>query len=188
MVTVEFLAPVLESGRYRLRTLRKPGGQSLWVEPDGLAEITLTATDAEWPNTEPHLSNTPALHLENQSGEEQLFMLERYAWGDQAALAADVTMLQLFRDLYANEALRPGEQISVGKLAVLFTDLRGSTRLYREIGDAPAFGLVMDHFDVLRDVMNAEGGVVVKTLGDSIMAPSASRWLRCALLSMHRMF
>ena len=28
----------------------------------------------------------------------------------------------------------------------------------------------MDHFDLLRDLMNAEGGVVVKTLGDSIMA------------------
>jgi class 3 adenylate cyclase len=166
------ISPTLEQGHYRVRALRKTGSQSLLVEPPpgGLAELTLTATPHDWPPTEPHISTTPTLYLENQSGAEQLFILERFAWSDQAAIAAEVTMLQLFRDLFANEALRPGEQIAVGKLAVLFTDLRGSTRLYREIGDAPAFGLVMDHFDVLRDIMNAEEGVVVKTLGDSIMA------------------
>ncbi|RPJ00127.1 MAG: hypothetical protein EHM39_05350, partial [Chloroflexi bacterium] len=87
------ITPTLEPGRYRLRTLRKPGGQALAVDPGGLSELTLTATEVEWPNTEPRLAITPTLHFENQSGEEQLFMLERYAWGDQAALAADVTML-----------------------------------------------------------------------------------------------
>jgi class 3 adenylate cyclase len=164
------ISPTLEAGRYRLRTLRLPGGQPLEVHPGGPSEITLAATGHGWPPHEQHLAPTPTLHLENQSGEEHLFMLERYAWSDQAAIAAEVTLLQMFRDLFANEALRPGEQISVGKLAILFTDLRGSTRLYREIGDAPAFGLVMDHFDVLREVVIAEKGVVVKTLGDSIMA------------------
>jgi hypothetical protein len=58
-----------------------------------------------------------------------------------------VTALQVFRDLFATEALRPGEQISVGTLTVLFTDLKNSTRMYREIGDATAFGHVMNHFE-----------------------------------------
>ncbi len=76
----------------------------------------------------------------------------------------------MFRDLFANEALRPGERISVGSLALLFTDLRGSSRLYREIGDAPAFGRVMDHFDILRRAVSKEDGAIVKTMGDAIMA------------------
>jgi class 3 adenylate cyclase len=76
----------------------------------------------------------------------------------------------MFRDLFADEALRPGEHISVGRLTVMFTDLRGSTRLYRESGDAVAFGQVMTHFDVLRNAIAAEGGAVVKTIGDSVMA------------------
>ncbi|HEV2763942.1 MAG TPA: adenylate/guanylate cyclase domain-containing protein, partial [Pyrinomonadaceae bacterium] len=58
------------------------------------------------------------------------------------------------------------------------TDLRGSTRLYREIGDAVAFGAVMNHFDVLRECIGEEGGSIVKTLGDAVMAvfrqPSAA--------------
>jgi len=66
--------------------------------------------------------------------------------------------------------LRPGEQISVGTLTVLFTDLRNSTRLYVEIGDATAFGRVMNHFDVLKRSIAAEDGAVVKTIGDAVMA------------------
>jgi class 3 adenylate cyclase len=96
--------------------------------------------------------------------------LERTAWSDGAATAADVTRLQVFRDLFSHEALRPGEQISVGSLSILFTDLRGSTQLYREIGDAPAFGRVLDHFDLLRSAIAEEEGALVKTIGDAVMA------------------
>ncbi|MCP5095448.1 MAG: adenylate/guanylate cyclase domain-containing protein, partial [Chloroflexi bacterium] len=52
----------------------------------------------------------------------------------------------------------------------LFTDLVDSTRMYREIGDATAFGLVMNHFDVLRDAIRNEDGAIVKTIGDAVMA------------------
>jgi class 3 adenylate cyclase len=81
-----------------------------------------------------------------------------------------VTALQLFRDLFSAEALRPGDQISVGQMTILFTDLRNSTRLYREIGDSVAFGAVMNHFDVLREEIAKEGGSIVKTVGDAVMA------------------
>ena len=113
---------------------------------------------------------TPTLNLENATAQEQLLILERVVWSDQATTAAEVTALQTFRDLFASEALRPGDQISVGSLTILFTDLKSSTQLYREIGDAPAFGLVMDHFDVLKQAIADEGGAVVKTIGDAVMA------------------
>ena len=58
----------------------------------------------------------------------------------------------------------------MGSLTVLFTDLVDSTRMYREIGDAPAFGLVMSHFDVLKLVIDEEEGAIVKTIGDAVMA------------------
>jgi class 3 adenylate cyclase len=38
------------------------------------------------------------------------------------------------------------------------------------VGDAPAFGVVMNHFDVLREAIVAEEGSIVKTIGDSVMA------------------
>ncbi|MBA3765648.1 MAG: adenylate/guanylate cyclase domain-containing protein, partial [Acidobacteria bacterium] len=160
----------LEMGRYHLRSSGVPGEQFLNVSDNGLTKMTLRATEEGWSSDEKSLSSTPTLQLENATDAEKWFVLERTAWSDQAATAAEVTALQVFRDLFSNEALRPGEQISVGTLTVLFTDLRGSTQLYREIGDAPAFGCVMNHFDVLREAIRSEEGALVKTIGDAVMA------------------
>jgi class 3 adenylate cyclase len=159
--------PVLENGRYRLRTILLSGSQSLAVTDSGAGESVLST---DWQSEELQISANPILHFENHTNEEQLIILERTAWNDDAATAAEVTTLQQFRDLFANEALRPGEQFSVGSLTILFTDLRDSTRMYREIGDAPAFGLVMNHFDVLRQAITDENGAIVKTIGDAVMA------------------
>lgn len=160
----------LEMGRYRLRSSELADGQYLQASAEGSPEATVRASDEGWTNEELQLTTMPKILLENATDKEQWFVLERMAWSDQAATAAEVTALQVFRDLFANEALRPGEQISVGTLTVLFTDLRGSTQLYREIGDAPAFGCVMNHFDVLRDAIAEEDGALVKTIGDAVMA------------------
>ena len=160
----------LETGRYRVRTLALAGGQYVEVGVDGATEASISAGADGWPAEDLRLAPTPTLHLANATDHPQVLVLERTRWSDQAATAAEVTALQVFRDLFAREALRPGERISVGSLAVLFTDLRGSTRLYREIGDAPAFGRVLDHFDVLRAAIAAEEGAIVKTIGDAVMA------------------
>lgn len=164
------VAPVLEEGRHRLHTLELAGGRYLLASAGGAAQATLGAGEDGWPEDEAEISTRPTLRLENATPQEQLFVLERTAWSDDAATAAEVTALQCFRDLFSSEVLRPNESISVGSLAVVFTDLRDSTRLYREIGDAPAFGRVRSHFDVLRDAIVPEDGAIVKTIGDAVMA------------------
>jgi class 3 adenylate cyclase len=160
----------LEDGRYRLRTMELPGSQDLDVSPDGDSAAELIISNQGWSHASLHVAENFSLALENQTDAEQLLMLERMAWTDQATTAAEVTALQMFRDLFSSEALRPGEQISVGTLTVLFTDLRNSTQLYREIGDATAFGRVMNHFDVLRKEIAEHDGAIVKTIGDAVMA------------------
>jgi adenylate cyclase len=160
----------MEAGRYRLRTLSIRGWQHLLVTDDGACGVPLRACADGWTDQELAISKHCELRLENATDEEQLFVLERTQWSDEAATAAEVTALQVFRDLFATEALRPGEQISVGTLTVLFTDLKNSTRLYREIGDATAFGRVMNHFDVLKHAISENDGALVKTIGDAVMA------------------
>jgi class 3 adenylate cyclase len=160
----------LEPGRYRLRTMTLPGWQHLCATAGGDGVNRLRATPDGWADEEISIQPEASLTFENATADEQLFILERTAWSDDAATAAEVTALQMFRDLFAREALRPGEQISVGTLTVLFTDLKNSTRLYREIGDATAFGRVMNHFDVLKQVIAEEDGALVKTIGDAVMA------------------
>ncbi len=136
----------LEAGAYRLRLPH--GDTPLSVTAEGLTDVRLA----------------------NESDDAGLAVLERAAWADDAVTAAEVTALQVFRDLFVNEVIRPGEPVSVGSLAVLFTDLHGSTRYYRDVGDAPAFASVQGHLRLLHDVVAAEEGALVKTMGDAIMA------------------
>jgi class 3 adenylate cyclase len=165
-----FLSMSLEPGNYRVRALELPGEHALRVSAAGIKSVSITVSNNGWSNEELLIALRPELELRNDTDAEQLIIMERLAWSDQAATAAEVTALQIFRDLFASEALRPGEQISVGTLTVLFTDLRHSTQLYREIGDATAFGRVMGHFDVLKKAIAEEDGALVKTIGDAVMA------------------
>jgi class 3 adenylate cyclase len=160
----------LESGSYRLRALELPGSQDVTVSPEGDASASVTLSRNGWSEEPLRVNEEFTLGLQNETDAEQLVILERLEWSDQATTAAEVTALQMFRDLFAAEALRPGEQISVGTLTVLFTDLRNSTQLYREIGDATAFGRVMSHFDVVRKSIAEHDGAIVKTIGDAVMA------------------
>ena len=96
--------------------------------------------------------------------------LESGAGDDEILTAARVTNWQEFRDLFATEVISPLERVTVGSQVVLFTDLRGSTAMYSAIGDAPAYALVRDHFKILHEVVSANHGGVVKTIGDAVMA------------------
>jgi class 3 adenylate cyclase len=160
----------LEPGRYTLRASNVAGSISVLAEAEGLSQTDIRVTSFGWPLEPQLVSLHPALHLVNATETDQTFQLERTAWSDQASTAADVTALQVFRDLFASEVIRPGEEISIGSVTLMFTDLRDSTRLYRRIGDAPAFGRVREHFEVLEQAIASEGGAIVKTMGDAVMA------------------
>lgn len=54
--------------------------------------------------------------------------------------------------------------------AVLFADVCGSTHLYETLGDARAFATINACLDILRHLTSTHNGVVVKTIGDEIMA------------------
>ncbi len=159
-----------EKERHRVRASNIQGGRFFIVNDEGSSSVSITADENGLGDEEFAITTNINLTLRNNTNEEQLFVFERMKWSDQAATAAEVTALQVFRDLFSNEALRAGELISVGTLTVIFTDLKGSTKLYRDIGDASAFGRVMKHFDVLRVSIAEHNGAIVKTIGDAVMA------------------
>jgi class 3 adenylate cyclase len=77
---------------------------------------------------------------------------------------------QTFRDLFPSETVMSAGGLAVKRVALLFTDIKGSTALYDRIGDMKAFNLVRQHFGVLRDAITANHGALVKTIGDAVMA------------------
>lgn len=63
-----------------------------------------------------------------------------------------------------------GTGVIEAEAIVAFVDVRGSTRLYREQGDARAYALVRAALDEARRSIERAGGSVVKSLGDGVMA------------------
>lgn len=90
---------------------------------------------------------------------------------------------QTFRDIYRADTLDVDQRLKITNLTFLFTDLKGSTELYERVGDLVAYDLVRAHFRVLHEIVAAEAGAVVKTIGDAVMAtfPTPDRAMAAAL-------
>ncbi len=114
-----------------------------------------------------------------KSGEEMCILSGRRRFLTATRLLSN----QTFRDLYRTGTLDKEQRFKITNLTFLFTDLKGSTALYDRIGDLAAFDLVRDHFSALLTSVASEGGAVVKTIGDAVMAtfPTADRGVRAAM-------
>jgi class 3 adenylate cyclase len=90
---------------------------------------------------------------------------------------------QTFRDIYRTDALDVDQRLKITSLTFLFTDLKGSTELYERVGDLAAYDLVRAHFRIVNEIVAAERGAVVKTIGDAVMAtfPTPDRAMAAAL-------
>ena len=77
---------------------------------------------------------------------------------------------QTFRDLFRTEVIGSSGGLGIADIALLFTDLKGSTGLYDRIGDLNAFNLVQQHFERLQEITVRHRGAIIKTIGDAVMA------------------
>jgi class 3 adenylate cyclase len=165
------LPTLLGEGRYRLRVQAKEvynlldidasekGTQVEWT--DGLAQQNLKS------------AYFPTLILKNTSPEPKTFILEENQMDQDTLRPVDLFSLQGFRDLFSQEALGSDVKLEIGVQTILFTDLVGSTRFYEVEGDIVAFTEVKEHFQKAFEVVRKNGGAVVKTIGDAVMAAFA---------------
>jgi len=156
----------LPQGRYRLRTLEAGPECDVEVEESGFPEVIVNRDAVE----AGPISPAGTVVLRNKSDHERTFIIEELQWVRDALTADRVTTLQAFRDLFSDQVLRPGDEVSVRRVTLMFTDLRGSTALYGAVGDSSAYHLVREHFSFLGQIVRAHNGAVVKTIGDAIMA------------------
>ena len=108
--------------------------------------------------------------LTNNESRRRTIIIESRDWVRDALTAHQATTLQAFRDLFAEAVLKPGDEVGISQITILFTDLKGSTALYERIGDAAAYHLVHEHFAYLGRAVRERNGTIVKTMGDAVMA------------------
>jgi hypothetical protein len=157
----------LAPGPYRFRTVEAGAEADRDVDADGIIP-TLVARGGEILLEEARGRNE--LAIRNQSDKPLVFVVENRNWARDALTGERVIAMPAFRRLSPEQLLRPGDNAEIGWIAIMFTDMKGSTELYDALGDAPAYNLVRDHFSFLTDRVQRNHGFVVKTVGDAVMA------------------
>jgi class 3 adenylate cyclase len=143
---------------------------SLEVREGAPEEVTAKLLADSVAPGELHVAPGGRVIVESKTDEPLHVKIERLGYASLAATAHVVTTMGEFRRLFSKDLLKPSTPLKVGHCAILFSDLTGSTALYTKAGDAAAFRLVDDHFDVLRKAIDEHRGTVVKTMGDAVMA------------------
>ncbi|MBT3585504.1 MAG: adenylate/guanylate cyclase domain-containing protein [Halobacteriovoraceae bacterium] len=75
-----------------------------------------------------------------------------------------------FRKLYKNEKLSDGVQLKLPDQIILFTDVVDSTKFYAKVGDKEAYRQINEHFKIIQKHIFAKKGIIIKTIGDCVMA------------------
>ncbi|HTZ34800.1 MAG TPA: adenylate/guanylate cyclase domain-containing protein [Stellaceae bacterium] len=156
----------LPDGSYRARTVEPGDGVALTVAAGRVSQIAL----GDGPPTLGAAGEPGVIGVRNTAQTAKTLVIEDRRWAQDALTAHEATTMQAFRDLFADAVLRPGDQVAIGRIAFLFTDIKGSTDLYNRVGDARAYGFVREHFAVLTRAVREHDGAVVKTIGDAVMA------------------
>ena len=115
-------------------------------------------------------AGTQVFVLTNDQGHELVARLERVASRADALTAARAATTPLFRELFPGECLSGNQLIRVEQITLLLTRLEHAQQLYFELGDARAFERVHDHFQQLNQIVQREGGSMIKTLTEGIEA------------------
>lgn len=156
----------LPPGNYRIRPLHPGQSADLGWAGGGFPEIAAGDDGLELGAAAP----SGIVRLANRSDKEITVVVEERAWVRDALTAHRATSMQIFRDLFSTEVLRPGDEAGIGQVTLMFTDLKGSTAMYGRLGDAAAYRLVRDHFAFLAAQIREHDGAIVKTIGDAVMA------------------
>lgn len=170
--TRELVAP-LSATPMRVRVLRHNHASRLrCVEHAHAPEIVkLRHTGKQW-QTDEHAYRAGATRLMlRNDGDKAIMAVVEHAGRDRlAATATYVTTLQEFSRMFGSEVLSRGTQVAVNNINLLFSDLKKSTELYEQVGEADAYGRVRRHFSFLEEIIGRNHGRVVKTMGDAVMA------------------
>lgn len=157
---------VLHPGKYRLRTLEAGGEVELDWQQGPFAEIRVDNDEVSLTGVSPR----GEIRMVNAGSLQRTVVIENTSWLGDVLTADRATTLQAFRDLFSDQVLRPGDEVSVRNIVFLFSDLVGSSDLFTRVGDAEAYRIVREHFAELGNIVRRFRGNIVKTVGDGVHA------------------
>jgi adenylate cyclase len=115
--------------------------------------VGLTRTDAGWRIAQIHTS----------------FAYDGQVSGRSWPVQLTRTLAELLHAVDTEAGSEVLDKATLGTATILFTDIVDSTLISESKGDQEWSTVITDHFEVTRMIVEAEGGSVVKTLGDGGM-------------------
>ncbi len=156
----------LKPGTYRARTLHGKKECEIKVE-DKTSSTQKVNLDFKQPQMTLASGET---EISYSGSEKDFFVFESLAWSNERYLAGEALSNTHIRTLVNDDLLKSGVKLDIGEQIILFTDIVGSTPMYTRLGDNKAFIAVQDHYVEIENIIKAHNGVVVKFIGDAVMA------------------
>lgn len=157
---------MLHHGEYRLRTLEAGDEITISWSQDNFPHICIRNDTVEIDGDSP----VAEIRMSNFGQHQRTVVIEELNWMTDILTAQQVMTMQAFRDLFSDQVLRPGDEVSIRNISFMFTDLVNSSAIFRQLGDAEAYHLVREHFSDLNEIVREHEGSIVKTVGDGIHA------------------
>jgi hypothetical protein len=110
------------------------------------------------------------LLLRNGSPFEVVARVERAAGREDVLTAARATALPAFRDLFPGEVPGPGQVVPAATVTLVWAEVVGGAELLDRAGEQQAFRIFQEAFRAIEARVRREGGTVVKTVGDGLLA------------------
>jgi class 3 adenylate cyclase len=120
------------------------------------------------------VATIPEIYIQEQNQEMiELASNGKFQMPEKYLSGLDCTQIPFFREKFGHDVLSVEESLEIRSVTIMFTDIKGSTALYEKLGDAKAYNLVREHFKILYSAVESNSGVVIKTIGDAVMASFA---------------
>lgn len=122
-------------------------------------------------STSSNFIEIPQSYIEEQTKKMiDLVMKKQYKMSSFYISGLDCFHNNFFHLHFSQDVLSVEESLEIKSVCILFTDIKGSTALYDKLGDVKAYKLVREHFKILFNVIEKNNGIIIKTIGDSVMA------------------
>ena len=161
----------LSEGEYQLRGAQLPYAVTIPVSnsrgvPRGVVELSEQFRQATVPAWK---AGNQIITLHNQYEQGLLIRLERTVPRQDVISAAQASALPLFRELFPEETLKPGQLLNITEVTLASLALKDVADLFEEQGDARTFEIFQSWQTLAGQIAADQDGVIVKTEQDRLL-------------------
>ncbi len=164
-----FVLPLaLPAGYYVVRSAQVPGEHELRiVSHGGVRRIDLVlGTPAEVPAL---TAGDQLITFASTEPKEIVVRVERAGDRAFALTAARAMATATFRELFPDQQLAPGRLMAITQTTLVVAQLDHAMALFKELGDAKAFPVAAQFFEIAGALAKEHGGTTVKTFGGMVV-------------------